>query len=444
MKTSFELKETREHKINEMDSLLEKARNEALEGEKIRTFTAPEQAKFDGLEAEIRSLDQEIDRAVVIEDAEKRSLAAKNQTQRPQNAPKDTEENLYKKFSWGRAVRIAAKMEEMSGAEAEVHQMAVEEGKRSGTPIEGFGIPANLFVGNRTHYTAGAATTALDLAKEMYSPLIESLLPKLMVTRLGATVSLGNTGVISKVKKGGYLTATWKAEETAVSEMNNTFVQTNYSPEKLGALTYVTKKMLAMDSYGLENIIKTDLVNATQIALDKTALNGGGSNEPSGILANASIGSAVMGTHGGVPTRAKIVELETAIETALADLNNLKFLTTPAIKGYLRSLATDAGSGLFVWENDNKLIGYNAYASTQVPSTLTKGNSSGNCHALIFGDFSKLTLAQWNGLDLVVNPYSYAKEGYIEIVANSFWNIIIDYPECFAAIEDLLLTAYTS
>jgi hypothetical protein len=79
-----------------------------------------------------------------------------------------------------------------------------------------------------------------------------------------------------------------------------------------------------------------------------------------------------------------------------------------------------------------------------MPSTLTKGNSVGNCHSLIFGDFSKCELAQFGGLDLTVNPYSYAKEGYIQVVANSWWNVILDYPECFAAIEDLLLVAYTS
>jgi len=266
-----------------------------------------------------------------------------------------------------------------------------------------------------------------------------------MIERLGGKVTTGNQGVITRVKKGGYLTATWKAEETAVSEMNNTFVQTQYTPEKLGALTYVTKEMLAIDGYGLENVIKQDLQNGIKIALDKTALNGGGSNEPSGILANASIGSVVMGTHGGVPTRAKLIELETAIETALADLTNLSYLTTPAMKGLLRGLATDTGSGLFVWEGGNTILGYNAFASTQVPSTLTKGSSVGNCHAIIFGDFSKVELANFGGgLDLVINPYSYAKEGYIEVVANSWWNVIIDYPECFAAIEDALLVAYTS
>lgn len=444
MRTAFELKEVRESKINEMDSLLGKAKDEAKEGENYRDFSDDEQKRFDLLQTEIADLDKQINRAIELEDAEKRSLAAKSQKQTPVRQPKDTEDNLYRKFSWTRALRIASGMAEMNGAEKEVHDVAVKEGKESGRIITGFGIPSALFVGNRTHYTMGAATTAEDLAKDLYSPLRESLIPKLMVEKLGARVTTGNQGNIVRVKKGGYLTATWKAEETAVDELNNTFVKSTYTPEKLGALTYVTKEMLAVDGYGLENIIRNDLQTGIKIALDATALNGGSTPTPAGILANSSIGSVVMGTNGGVPTRAKLIELETAIETALADLENVVFLTTPGIKGLLRGLATDTGSGLFVWEPNNTILGYRAYASTQVPSTLTKGGSTSVCHAMIFGDFSKLELAQFGGLDLVINPYSYAKEGYIQVVANSWWNIIIDYPECFAAIEDLRLTAYTS
>lgn len=443
MKNSQDLKEIREGKINLMDALLEKTKKEAPEGESRRNFTDAESKEFETLEREIKDLDRQIDQSIAIEEAEKRTLAARSMRQTPVAAPRDTEENLYKKFSWTRALRIASGMQEMNGVEAEVHQIAAKEGKETGRNITGFGIPSTLFIGNRTHYTMGAATTAEDLAKDIYSPLNESLIPKLMLERLGAKVSTGNRGNIVRIKKGGYLTATWKAEEGAVDELNNTFVKTTYTPEKLGGLTYVSKEMLAVDGYGLENIIKTDLQNGIKIALDKTGINGGGSNEPSGILANASIGSVVMGTNGGVPTHAKIVDLEAAIETALADLENIAFLTTPGMKAKLKTVPLDSGSGLFLWDMNNTMNGYRAYASTQVPSTLVKGGSH-NCHAIILGDFSKLEFAQFGGLDLVVNPYSYAKEGYIEVVANSWWNVIIDYPEYFAAIEDALLTAYTS
>lgn len=442
MRSSYELKELRESKINEMDTLLGKARDEAPEGENTRDFTEAEQKRFDLLNSEIKNLDKEIDRAIDIEDAEKRSLAAKNQKPITRQ-PKDTEDNLYKKFSWKRAIQIAANMATMDGAEKEVHDIAVEEGKRSGNRIEGFGIPQSLFLGARTMLTAGTPATAGDLIKESYSPLLQGLIPKLFIEKLGARVTTGHSASIERVKTD-YFVAEWEAEAGAVNEKNAVYTKTSYLPEKLGAFTAVTKKMLVQDGYGLEADIVNKLRQSISIALDKTAINGGGSNEPSGILANASIGSVVMGTNGGVPTRAKLVELESAIETALANVENLAFLTTPGMKALLRELKVDAGSGLYVWNEMNKVIGYNAYASTQVPSTLTKGGSSGNCHAIILGDFSQIELCQFGNLDLIVDPYTAAKEGYINIVANSFWNVIIDYPEYFAAIEDALLTAYTS
>ena len=45
MRSSYELKELRESKINEMDLLLGKARDEAPEGENTRDFTEAEQKR---------------------------------------------------------------------------------------------------------------------------------------------------------------------------------------------------------------------------------------------------------------------------------------------------------------------------------------------------------------------------------------------------------------
>ena len=67
---------------------------------------------------------------------------------------------------------------------------------------------------------------------------------------------------------------------------------------------------------------------------------------------------------------------------------------TPGIRGKLKKTKTDSGSGIFVWPTGaRELNGYNVGVTTQVPSTLTKGSSSGVCHALLFGNFADLIIA---------------------------------------------------
>lgn len=70
--------------------------------------------------------------------------------------------------------------------------------------------------------------------------------------------------------------------------------------------------------------------------------------------------------------------METALAVDNADTGNLAFLTTPGIRGVLKKTKIDAGSGQFVWGQDAQTLnGYRAAVSTQVPSDLTKGSSSG-------------------------------------------------------------------
>ena len=50
--------------------------------------------------------------------------------------------------------------------------------------------------------------------------------------------------------------------------------------------------------------------------------------------------------------------------------------------------------------------GYTITDSMQLPSNLTKGSSSGNCSAVIFGDFSQCLVGLWGGIEIVVGEDS--------------------------------------
>jgi hypothetical protein len=119
----------------------------------------------------------------------------------------------------------------------------------------------------------------------------------------------------------------------------------------------------------------------------------------------------------------------------------MHYLTTPGIVGKLKTTENSAGSnGLYIIPPmSSELNGYAYHKSTNVPSTLTKGSSSGNCHAAIFGDFSKLQIGNWGMVDIVVDQYTAAKNAQVVITVNSFWDTQLAQPKAFSHVKDFTL-----
>jgi hypothetical protein len=94
-----------------------------------------------------------------------------------------------------------------------------------------------------------------------------------------------------------------------------------------------------------------------------------------------------------------------------------------------------------IWEKGDEIDGRMARQSNQVPSTLTKGTSSGDCHAFIYGVFSTLINGMWgSGFELIVDPYRLKKQGLIELTTFVLTDWANRYPVAFAAAKDVTLT----
>ena len=81
--------------------------------------------------------------------------------------------------------------------------------------------------------------------------------------------------------------------------------------------------------------------------------------------------------------------------------------------------------------------GYNVATSTLVPSNLSKGTSS-TLSAMIFGDFSKMAIASWGGMELTVDPYSGATAGLTNVVLNAYLDCNLLQPTAFAVCKDIV------
>ena len=191
----------------------------------------------------------------------------------------------------------------------------------------------------------------------------------------------------------------------------------------------------------IEMIAKRDLSEQLALALDLAALTGtGASNQPRGILNTSGIGAVSLGVNGAVPTYDNLVELESAIANVNADTGSLSYLTNSRMRGRLkRSVRFGAGTDTPLWSDDNRVNGYAAYMSNNMPSNLTKGTGT-NLSAMLFGNWQDLLIGLWGGLDLLVDPYTLSDRGRVRISAFMSADIQVRRPASFAAIIDAITT----
>lgn len=417
METVKQLREVRVNKVSTLETLQNK---ESLNDE--------EKTSFDSIMSEIKNLDLDITRA---EEAEKIMSAAAGKSA-VKGLSSSTKKEL-KNYSFMKAIREGA-TGNLTGLEAEMHQEANLEKKASGIYNESsVSIPS--FLADKR--ALDVATDGTDLvAVNNASAIIPVLRPNPIVGSLGATIITGLVGDLDLPRQSSATAATWEGENDANAESTPGFNKLSLTPKRLGAYTEISKQLLAQRSPSVDALVRSDLEIAIGNALDVAAINGAGSGGvPEGILNVTGIGNVIGGTNGAVPTFANMVALETAINSANADGDSMAYLTTPGIKGFLKTKVKEAGQASYVYEG-NQINGYNAFTSTNVPSTLTKGTSSGNCHAVVFGNWRELILAQWAGVDIVVDPYSLSKNAKIQLVINAWYDVAVRHAASFSAMKD--------
>lgn len=435
MKTSKALKEERAQKLKDFQGLNDKGEN----------ATPEELTRATSLATEIQSLDKEIADAELRESTAAR-IAVSESRNNGEFSEKDAKD--LSKFRMAKMLRSAMNGSAQDGIEAEVQQMAAQEAREKGVTVGAYALPSVLFRVAQRHEMekrasdVATAAAAGHLVATDFGGVVPALMPRLHCVALGAELLSGLTGNLDMVRDTVNLSVAWEGETDETASTDPTLAKYTFSPKRLAAFSTLSKQLMLQSSIDVENMIRRKLSNAIAIAVDAAAINGSGSSgQPTGILNYSGVNAVVMGTNGGVPTWAKVVEMETSIATSNGDTGTMHYLTTPGIVGKLKTTENSAGSnGLYIIPPmSSELNGYAYHKSTNVPSTLTKGSSSGNCHAAIFGDFSKLQIGNWGMVDIVVDQYTAAKNAQVVITVNSFWDTQLAQPKAFSHVKDFTL-----
>lgn len=346
-----------------------------------------------------------------------------------------------RRFSVVRAINALANPTDVAARQAAAFEFECSEavGKRMGKAARGFFVPhevqkRDLTVGTPT---AGGNLVATDL---LAGDFISLLRDAMVVNTLGARFMSGLVGQIAIPKQTGAATAYWVAESGSPTEGAQTFGQMTMSPKTVGAYTDISRKLMLQSSLDVENLVQTDLATVLGLAIQQAAISGtGASNQPSGILTQVTA-SVVGGTNGLAPTWAHIIELESDVAVANADVGTLAYLTNAKVRGKLKGTEKFAGSsGAPVWADGNTpLNGYRAGVTNSVPSNLTKGTAVGTASAIIFGNFADLVVGLWGGLDILVDPYTGGTAGTVRVIAMQDVDVGLRHVESFATMVDAL------
>lgn len=383
---------------------------------------------------------------------------------KPRTAASDVQTGLSRQelrdlqgYSFIRAFNRCVEERGLDGLEREMHVEAEKEYRNAGIERNG----GNLLVPQLVLRSAGAVGAfetrdltatgqtavagdqgGLTIATQLGS-LIDRLRKKLILQRMGVTMLGGLTGNLEFPKVTADDQAVEKAENATSAESSATFSKIRLEPRRLPIFAEVSRQLLIQNSIDVEGWLRNDLAFQIAQVMDSRGFNGSGVSQPYGILNTVGVGAVALGANGAAPTLDMVVDLETAVANLDADVGALGYVTNTKVRGKLKKTPVVAGQDNMIWDRhnpSNPLNDYKVGITNIIPSNLVKGGSGAVCSAAIFGNFNDALMAQWGGLEFLVNPFSKDTEGLIRINCWTFYDFLVRRAESFAVCKDILTT----
>lgn len=399
-----EIREARAAKVAEMRSL--------TAGE----MTAEKKTRFDALKAEVVALDQDEQRAVFLEEAERRSIGGQGDK---------SLQKLEKEISLVEAINCQIEQRAVTGALAEYAQ---EHERRTGKKANGVAVPQSIFEKRDAQTTTTAAGVVPDdFRADQFVGLLRNAL---VVRTLGARV-LGNLrGDIVIPRQATSSTAHWIAENEALTESGLTFDSITMGPKHVGAITELSRQLLQQSNPSIEQLVRDDFVAVVSAAVDLALLHGDGIKQPEGIV-TAATGTGTL----GAPTWGKVLKIIEGLQNA--NINPNYWLASPQVATVLRSVLTADGLPGWLLDDNGRM------ASIPVAISKHLANKAGSpaTGRIILGDFREMLIGTWGGVEVLANPYestAYARGGVKVRILTSV-NMVPRRTEAFTIVDDVTL-----
>lgn len=260
----------------------------------------------------------------------------------------------------------------------------------------------------------GAALVSTENRPEMFVDYIRN---KMGVKN--ATFLTGLRNNITIPTQTGTGSVGWVADlNTDVGATKPTTGNISLTPKKLGAYVPTGKDLLVQGNPDAVNLVIRDLMALIAQKLSITMLKGNGASPAITGLATAAGVQTVTIDDVTNATWQDMLKFGACVE-GLAYTGKLEFIMSASDKQTFKGISKDTGSGRFLCEN-NQIDGYDV----AVDGNLASGE-------IFFGDFSNIIVGQWGGLEIMIDPYKYARSGGVEVIASLIADIAVRNPQTF-------------
>ena len=314
---------------------------------------------------------------------------------------------MKKQFSLLKAINDIANNRSLDAVSQAVVNAGADEMRSAGQSFSG---QIQLPVESRAAVTV--TNEHDDVVEVQFADLLTPLRAKNVLVAAGAKYMSGLIGDV-QVPIMGAGNVTWEGEVASAQEAGYTFTSKKLQPKRLTAYVDISKQFLVQDSIGAEQAIRADIVAAINSKLESTILGSaqGSTTTPAGIFYGQSPKT--------ITTFKDICDLEASIEDANV-IGECKYVMSNKAKAALRNMPKSSKSTQLVMENG------------EVDGTPVLNTSNVEAQNIAYGDWNNLAIGQWGSIDLVVDPYTLAKDGQVRIVINAFFDAVTLRPEAFA------------
>ena len=389
---SIELKELRSETLGELEVIQKTA-----EAEDNRDLTEEENTNVDALLAKADDYSTKIKRAEKLEKTLRESALISGVAVEPK-ADKDLE-----KFTFQGAMR-AAYSGNVSGIYKEMDQEARNEGRYTGQSFKGVAIPSSVL----TRAWATSSTNSVDTMS--FTDQLES---NLVLTSAGANFYGGVNNM--KFPIFSSVASSWIAETggSAVSSAGDLTALT-LSPKKLISVVDMSQESIVQNP-GLESALQGNIALSIAATLETALLaEANVTSAPTSIMAAAAAAST-----GAVFSAATANLLEGTYignDGTYEGARMAWLMDADAYAAAKAAVLVSAVSALYDFR-DKTINGMYAFVSSNVASDATADKDN-----VLFGDFSKVHIAQFGGLDFLFDPYTNADTGEQRMVVTGLFD----------------------
>tara|TARA_B100000795_G_C22802595_1_gene442739 strand:+ start:500 stop:1768 length:1269 start_codon:yes stop_codon:yes gene_type:complete len=420
MENSVELRQERAGLIQEASVMLDACKTEA------RDFTETEKVSYDEKMNLIDKLKKDIE---TVERQESLNAEIATKTTKVENTMKEDKE--VRGYSLFKAIN-GLMNNNLDGLEKELHDEAVEEARAAGRTISGLGIPSRLLE-SRADVVQGAPGAATNIAPTVVMGYQDALREASVFNQVGANILTG-LSADTRLPITGKQSVTWEGEVETAADGGAVFGKLDLTPLRLSSTVNISKQLLMQNGMGAQQAIVADLGRAAGAKIDAAmfgAANDASGSAPGAIAATTGVGVI---TENAYSANASIfddfclAESELAVGEGLS--GNLAYVANPKLMKDLKRSAQVAA--VTVGSQGNLVNGYPTYYTIGCTSATDVSAD------FLFGDFSKLFIGMFGGLDITIDPYTLAANAEVRLIVNQYIDWGVTQPGAFVKSTSLL------